>query len=359
MVVTFQWTGRLAVMDSIDTAAARSASVKDVAAAAGVSLGTVSNVLNQPDRVSDRTRTKVEQAMLELGFVRNESARQLRAGKSRVLAYVMLDANNPFFHDVARGIEDVAELKGLSVFVCNSDQQVAREQSYLSLLEEQRVQGVLITPIDAEAPSLDVLSSRGTHVVIVDRTRSGNTHCSVAVDDHLGGRLAVDHLLDLGHTRIAFVGGPERIGQVRDRRDGARSALEDAGHSPDDLVVVRTEALTVAEGRNAGARITGMAKRSRPTAAFCANDLLALGLLQQCVSLGIRVPEDLAIVGYDDIEFAAAAAVPLTSVSQPRRELGRRAAELLLDEASDPAHQHEHVVFTPELIARASTRGQG
>jgi len=345
-------------MAKIDASAPRSASVKDVAAAAGVSLGTVSNVLNQPDRVSASTRAKVEKAMVMLGFVRNESARQLRAGKSRVLAYVMLDANNPFFHDVARGIEEVAESKDLSVFVCNSDQQTAREMSYLSLLEEQRVQGVLITPIDAEAEYLDELSRRGTHVVIVDRTRSGNTHCSVAVDDRLGGRLGVEHLLDLGHERIAFVGGPEHIGQVRDRRDGARAALEAAGRSGDDLVLVQTAALTVAEGRNAGARITGMPKRSRPTAAFCANDLLALGLLQQCVALGIQVPEELAIVGYDDIEFAAAAAVPLTSVSQPRRELGRRAAELLLDEATNPNHQHEQVVFTPELVARASTRGR-
>jgi LacI family transcriptional regulator len=357
MVVTFQQASDGGAMNAYEPAFPRSASVKDVAAAAGVSLGTVSNVLNQPDRVSPLTRARVEQAMLELGFVRNESARQLRAGKSRVLAYVMLDANNPFFHDVARGIEDAAEQSGLSVFVCNSDQQASREQSYLSLLEEQRVQGVLITPIDPEAPSLDVLARRGTHVVIVDRTRSGNTHCSVAVDDTLGGRLAVEHLLDLGHERIAFVGGPERIGQVRDRRDGARVAFADAGRSPDELIVVTTEALTVAEGRNAGARIAGISTSLRPTAAFCANDLVALGLLQQCVALGIRVPEQLAIVGYDDIDFAAAAAVPLSSVCQPRRELGRRAAALLLDEATNPGHQHEQVLFTPELIARASTRG--
>jgi len=337
----------------------RSASVKDVAALAGVSLGTVSNVLNRPNRVSTRTRTKVERAMADLGFVRNESARQLRAGKSRVLAYVMLDSNNPFFNDVARGIEEVAEHKDLSVFTCNSDHRASRERSYLNLLEQQRVQGVLITPIDPETPALDELSARGTPIVIVDRTRSANTHCSVAVDDVLGGRLAMDHLLDLGHERVAFVGGPEQIGQVRDRRDGARRALEDAGRSPDELVVVRTDALNVAEGRSAGARIAGMSTSVRPTAVFCANDLLALGLLQQCVSLGIRVPDDVAIVGYDDIEFAAAAAVPLASVRQPRRELGRRAAELLLEEGSDPDHEHQQVVFTPELVARASTRGSG
>jgi LacI family transcriptional regulator len=121
-------------------------------------------------------------------------------------------------------------------------------------------------------------------------------------------------------------------------------------------VVVETDALSVAEGRGAGARIAGMARKVRPTAAFCANDLLALGLLQECATLGIRVPEDLAIVGYDDIDFAAAATVPLTSVRQPRRQLGRMAAELLIDEASNPYHQHKQVLFTPELVARATTR---
>jgi LacI family transcriptional regulator len=119
--------------------------------------------------------------------------------------------------------------------------------------------------------------------------------------------------------------------------------------------VVETPALVVAEGRSAGERIAGMPKATRPTAAFCANDLLALGLLQTCVSQGIRVPEELAIVGYDDIDFAAAAAVPLTSVRQPRRLLGETAAALLLDEAENPEHRHEQVVFTPELVARAST----
>jgi len=330
--------------------------VKDVAEAAGVSLGTVSNVLNRPDRVSARTRERVENAMTELAFVRNESARQLRAGKSRVVAYVMLDASNPFFTDVAQGIEEAAEDADLSVFTCNSDQRTEREHVYLDRLEQQRVQGILITPVDPDDPALDAVAARGTAVVIVDRTRSVDTHCSVAVDDVLGGRLTAEHLLDLGHQRVAFVGGPERIGQVRDRRSGVRQALDAAGRSPDDLVVVGTEALTVDEGRSAGAGIVGMRTEARPTAAVCANDLLALGLLQQCVSLGVRVPEDLAIVGYDDIDFAAAAAVPLTSVRQPRRQLGRTAAELLLDEAANPDHEHQQILFTPELVVRTSTR---
>ena len=331
------------------------ASVKDVAAMAGVSLGTVSNVLNRPDRVRIATRTRVEDAMQQLGFVRNESARQLRVGRSSTVAYVMLDATNPFFTDVARGMEGVAESAGLSLFLCNSDQRAERERTYLTRLEQQRVQGVVITPSDADSPLLVDLPRRGTPVVIVNRARMADTHCTVAVDDELGGRLAVEHLVALGHERLAFVGGPAHLGHVRDRLRGACSAWAEAGLDQDLLTVVDTDGLTVAEGSEAGRRIAELSSRSRPTAVFCANDLVALGLLQRCLGQGLRVPEDLAVVGYDDIDFAAAAAVPLTSVRQPRHELGRRAAELLLHETSHPGHEHEQVLFTPELVVRAST----
>lgn len=337
------------------TTTPRTASVKDVAAAAGVSLGTVSNVLNRPERVSEATRLRVRTAMAELGFVRNESARQLRAGSSRTLAYVMLDAGNPFFTDVATGIEEAAEEQGLTVMLCNSAQRSSREQAHVELLEQQRVQGVLVTPVDPDAPFLDQLAARGTPVVIVDRTRTSGDFCSVAVDDVLGGRLAVEHLLDRGHERVAFVGGPESIGQVRERLRGAREAWAEAGRPEQDLVVLSTREMVVAEGREAGGRLSGLPARRRPTAAFCANDLLALGLLQHAIGAGLRVPEDLAIVGYDDIDFAAAAAVPLTSVRQPRQLLGRTAAALVLAEAGETDHRHQQVLFQPELVARAST----
>jgi LacI family transcriptional regulator len=335
----------------------RTVGVKDVAAAAGVSLGTVSNVLNRPHRVSDKTRARVERAMEDLGFIRNESARTLRAGRSRTIAYVMLDAGNPFFTDVAIGVEEAADHEDVSLFICNSNSDSARERSYLQRLEEQRVQGILITPTDPDDPFLTVVAERGTPLVVVDRVREGADHCSVAVDDVHGGRLAMEHLLDLGHERVAYVGGPNRIGQVRDRLAGARAAREERSPTRGALDVIETDALTVAEGRRAGSRLLGIPQRRRPTAAFCANDLLALGLLQQCVTVGLRVPHDMAIVGYDDIDFAEAAAVPLTSVRQPRHELGRRAAELVIDEATNDNHEHQRIVFTPELVARASTLG--
>src|SRR5690349_12263838 len=192
------------------------ASVKDVALAAGVSLGTVSNVLNRPAKVKAATRDRVERAMRDLGFVRNESARLLKAGRSNTAGYIMLDASNPFFADVAAGMETAAESAGVSLFLCNSDQRLEREHSYLSRLEEGRVLGILITPVDPWSPVLDQTRDRGTPLVIVDRTRGDGDWCTVAVDDELGGREAMNHLLDLGHERIGFVGGPPRLGQVRD-----------------------------------------------------------------------------------------------------------------------------------------------
>jgi LacI family transcriptional regulator len=333
----------------------RTPSVKDVARSAGVSLGTVSNVMNRPEVVSPSTRERVERAMAELGFVRNESARQLRAGTSRTLAYVMLDGSNPFFHDVAQGIELAAEDADLSLFICNSNGRAEREEVHLDRLMQQRVQGILVTPVNPEAPHLAEISRRGIPVVIVDRVGIGGAFCSVAVDDVLGGRIAVEHLAEQGHTRVAVVGGPESIGQVRERVEGARQIWAELGLPPDDLTYLPTAGLTVAEGRSAGERLAGIPARRRPTAAFCANDLLALGLLQQTIGAGLRVPEELAIVGFDDIEFAAAAAVPLTSVRQPRQELGRAAAQLVIDEATNPDHVHQQPLFVPELVARAST----
>src|SRR3954454_4371082 len=233
------------------TSVVRSASVKDVALAAGVSLGTVSNVLNRPDRVSASTRGRVETAMAELGFVRNESARQLRAGTSRTLAYVMLDAGNPFFTDVAQGMEVAAEQADLSLVLCNSGQRAERESQHLQLLQQQRVQGILVTPVNPEAAELDEIRRRGTPVVIVNRTRSDSTFCSVAVDDLLAGRLAVEHLVDRGHERVAFVCGPMSLGQVRDRLEGARAAWARGGRDASALSVITAGWLYVASGRKA------------------------------------------------------------------------------------------------------------
>jgi LacI family transcriptional regulator len=173
-----------------------------------------------------------------------------------------------------------------------------------------------------------------------------------------GGEMAMSHLLAQGHRRVAFVGGSPTINQVADRLAGARAALTSAGLEPDRITVIETPALTVVHGRHAGEQIASIPARRRPTAVFCANDLLALGLLQEMTRRRLEVPGDLAIVGYDDIDFAAAAAVPLTSVRQPSSQLGVAAAELLIEEVeAEATHRHRQVIFEPELIVRASTVG--
>ncbi len=333
-----------------------SASVKDVAALAKVSVGTVSNVLNRPDRVGPATRLRVEEAISELGFVRNESARHLRSGGSRTLGYLVLDAGNPFFTDVARGIEESARNEGLALFLCNSDNSRRRERDYLDVLLEQRVRGVLITPADPDGERLLTLPRRGVPVVLIDRTK-GDAWCSVSVDDEMGGHLAGVHLIEAGHRQIAFIGGPDSVLQVQERLAGVRRAGAEAGLPATALTVLDTSALNVAEGRRAGQELLRLPEHRRPTAAFCANDLLALGLLQEMTRCQVSVPGDLAIIGYDDIEFAAAAAVPLTSIRQPRHLIGRTAADLLLEEAeAGPEHRHRQVMYPPELVVRGSTR---
>jgi len=203
---------------------------------------------------------------------------------------------------------------------------------------------------------LDQLRQRGTPVVLVDSRPASGSQCSVSVDDVLGGDLAISHLLAAGHRRLAFVGGPGSLRQVANRRAGAFRALARAGRDPAELRIVETSSLNVAAGREAGAALAELAPGERPTAVFCANDLVALGFLQEMTRRGIAVPEEVAIVGYDDIEFAAAAAVPLSSVRQPREPLGRSAARLLLEEArGDGTHSHRQVIFQPELEVRQSS----
>jgi LacI family transcriptional regulator len=333
-----------------------SASIKDVAALAQVSVGTVSNVMNRPDKVAPATVERVVAAIDELGFVRNDAARQLRAGRSRSIGLLVLDVRNPFFTDVARGAEQRAATDHLSILLGNSDDDASRESGYLDLFEQQRVHGVLITPVDDVSRRLEGLRSRGIPAVLVDRPSDGSDFSSVSVDDVAGGSLAVTHLLESGRRRIAFVGGPTSVRQVADRLEGSRRAV--AQHPDASLEVIETAALTVLEGRAAGEALRDRPAAARPDAIFAANDLLAVGVLQALVMLGsVAVPDDIAIIGYDDIDFSAATVVPLSSIRQPSELIGRRAVELLLAEV-EGSEEREQVVFQPELVVRESTGGR-
>jgi LacI family transcriptional regulator len=330
------------------------ASIRDVAQHAGVSVGTVSNVLNRPDEVSAESIARVNRAIEALGYVRNDAARKLRAGVSTTVGFVVLNGQNPFFNDVVRGAEDEASRHNIAILYGNTDEDVSREKLYLDLFEEQQVRGVLISPYGDILPRLERLRSRGISAVLVDRFGGSSRFSSVSVDSVAGGRMAVEHLIETGRRRIAFVGGPFDIRQVNDRLAGARVAAENAEHV--ELEVVATAAMTVDEGAAAGARIVSRPRSEWPDALFAANDLIALGLLQSLVVGGrMLVPDEIAIIGFDDIAFAGAAAVPLSSMRQPSGMIGRTALRILLEETADPEHIPRQTVFQPELVVRRST----
>lgn len=324
--------------------------IREVAAQAGVSVGTVSNVLNRPERVSSATRERVERAIVELDFVRNEPARQLRAGGGRTLALVVNDIAHPAFSELAYGAGVVADRVGYALFLCNSEGIKENEERYLSLADQRRVQALLITPIGIQQERLAQISGQGIPVVLLDRLAEESELCSVSVDDVSGGDLAASHVIGAGHRRIAHISG---VACTADRRSGVLRAFRNNGMLERDLMRVDVEALTVAEGQQAGHQL--LSRTPGSTAVLCDSDMVAMGVMQAARAEGMAVPDDIAVVGYDDIELAESLHVPLTTVRSPRTLLGRTAAEVAMDELTRPAtHRHQHTLLPPELVVRQS-----
>lgn len=332
-----------------------SVGIKDVARLAGVSVGTVSNVLNNRELVSSERRELVEAAIAELGYVPNSVARQLKAGVSLAVGMIVLDTENPFYASVARGVESAAERNGTAVFVGNSRWDSERESQYLSLFEQQRLCGILVTPSQTGFGEVTEIARRGTPVVLVDAQGAVDGMCAVGANDYLGGFLAMRHLIEQGRRRIVIVGGPGNVHQTKERTRGALEAASAAGVS---VSMVQTSEMTILEGRASGGRIAEYPPHERPDAVFALNDLLATGVLQALVmQRSIRVPEEIALVGYDDIDFCQSAVVPISSIRQPARDMGKVAYDLLEMELEQADHQHQFQLLAPELIVRESTVG--
>jgi LacI family transcriptional regulator len=318
----------------------------------------VSNVLNDPLVVSETTRDRVLEAIRDTGFVRNTAARQLRGARSKVVGVVVLDSSNPFFMEMIRGAEDTLRPEGYVLISCSTDESFEREAMYLRLLEEHRVDGILITPATSSISHLEAFLPSEISVVLVDRRAEGGEFCSVTVDDVRGGEIAVDYLVESGHRKIAFINGPESIRQCHDRREGVlRSIGRAQSGSLGDTVALKelyVSSLTIGAGETAARAM--IEDRYDVTAVLCANDLVAIGVLREYLALGIEVPKQFSLVGYDDITFSAMLSPSLTSVHQPQYELGATAAQLLLDELKDPhGHTHREVNFTPTLRIRESS----
>lgn len=334
--------------------AKRRVTIRDVANLAQVSLGTVSNVLNNPSSVATTTRKRVLEAINTTGFVRSTAAHQLRVGKSRTIGVVLLDISNPFFTEMARGAEHVLRERDYVLVLCSSDESAEREQRYFRALEEHRVDGLLISPVEQELEGAARLVAHGIPAVLLDRDGSSRGLCSATVDDVRGAELAADHLFELGHQTVAFVNGPLTIRQCIDRREGARrSARRARRRGPATLKEVTVSALSIEQGEAAVEALFALSPR--PTGVMCANDLLALGVLRGLAASGVAVPGEMAVVGYDDVAFASMLSPSLSSVRQPKYELGVVAAELLLEEVAGGPHEHRSVRFEPELVVRGSS----
>jgi LacI family transcriptional regulator len=330
--------------------------IRDVARKAGVSVGTVSNVLNRPSYVNAATKAKVEKAISALGFAPTGTARQYRAGRERTLGLALADMGNPFFVDIALGAEAMAKELGVGMVICHNGEDPGREEQNLDLLAQLRVQGIMITPVDEQNARLGQLKEIGLPIVHVDRVSSGLPCCWLATDDHRGGRLAGEHLADVGSRRPAFVGSLKISRQVQDRYQGFVDGFSSAAPAGSAIELIDATAWTMEAGREVGRTLAARRASDRPDALFCANDLLALGLLAELQLHGIEVPRDIGLIGFDDLVWAEAAVVPLTSIRQPRTLLGRIAVSMLIDEIDEgPDHVHRHQVLQPELIIRRST----
>jgi LacI family transcriptional regulator len=327
--------------------------IRDVAAAAGVSLGTVSNYLNRPNSVAAATRARIRTAIDSLGFVRNAGAAMIRSGRARTIGLVVLDVSNPFFTELARGAEEAAREHQTLIILCNSDEDPEKEQRYLEVLEEQRVLGVLISAVDGETTKVDWLRQRGTSVVLIESARPN--FCSVRTDDVGGGEMAADHLMSLGHRVLVYATASLGVRQYQERLAGIRRAMKRRG-LPDSALTVVEEGVkgNTADGRAAAERI--LEQKIPGTGILCGNDLIAIGLSAALMREGVRIPQDVSVVGYDDIELAQHGPLALTTVSQPKQNMGRTATQLLIEESeAGSRHAHQQIVFQPELVVREST----
>jgi LacI family transcriptional regulator len=329
--------------------------MREVARIAGVTPATVGNALNRPHLVAPATRARIEAAIAEVGLVRSGPARQLRGIPSPVVGLVILDLGNPFYSELGRGAEDRLAQDGCTLTICSTDADTVREGRALSVLEEQAVRGLIVTPVNGDTSRIAAVARRGTSVVLLDHAEARLDLCSVAADSRLGGRLAAEHLLRLGHRRLAYVRDSGEVPSVVQRFEGAREAVAEAGLEPRRaLRDVRLEPGRPADRTAEDAVGRLMAEAAAPTALICQNDVIALGVLAGLARAGRSVPGDVSVVGNDDLPFAAHLRPALTTVRQPAAELGRTAADLLLAER-DRDHRHRRIVLSPDLIVRAST----
>lgn len=328
-------------------------SLVDVARRAKVNISTVSRTINQTGKIGSATQQRVLKVMRELGYVPNRVARRLRARDmtTHLLGLIIPNIQNPFFADLARGVEDVAYRNKFAVLLCNYDEDPDKEHFYLDVMEAESVDGIILPPIRESDPAVLRVVRKGTPVVCVDRSLTGSTLDKVEVDNHGGALQAVEHILARGHRRIGIIGGPADSSTGRERLRGYKDALAAAGLTlkPE---LIRTGDFKTESGQRLADELLSLP--TPPTALFVCNGSMTAGALEAITARGLRIPQQIAIVGFDDLPLASVLSPPLTVVRQPAYEVGKSAAELLLRRIADPESAPTSIRLLPSLIVRKS-----
>lgn len=329
--------------------------ISDVAVHAGVSVMTVSRYFNDPSKLAAATFERVKRAVDELGYVPNATARSLIRGRSDTIALVVADIRHPFFIAIARGVEDVAQAAKYVLFLGNSHETLARERQYLETVISRRVDGVILAPAHGKRHNLEVLRQRGVPTVLIDRRLPDYDLDVVRGDTFTGGRILTEHLVTEGYRDIAFVGGTPGVSSLVDRLGGYERAMAQAGLTPRSLLGRYDQA----SGEKLVGQMVATARRgeaSLPDALIAANSMVALGVLLALRRHAIRVPEDMAVAGFDDFDIASQLDPFLTVVRQPAYDIGREAMQLLLRRFEQADRPTEERVLPVELVVRRSTR---
>lgn len=328
--------------------------IKDVARESGVNTSTVSRALNNEYGVNPSTRDLVMAVANRLNYRPNRVARGLVTGRSHTLALIVSDIRNPFFADVARGAADAARVDHCDLVLCNSDLDPVRQMDYVKSLLEKRVDGILMNSVAAlSLEEQKQLADFGVPIVLLNRTSASRAFSTVSADNEAGGALAAQHLLDLGHRHIAHITGPRQHGNLSDRTRGFVETLAAAAEAVTPVVL--HGAFHFEGGRELTTKL--LDQHPEVTAIFAGNDVMAFGAVRASLDRGLRIPEDLSLIGFDNIEFSSIIHPPLTTIHQPKYEMGQAAVEILLRLAGDKARRTpESRILGVELIERQSCR---
>jgi DNA-binding LacI/PurR family transcriptional regulator len=325
--------------------------VKEVAVRAGVSTATVSRVLSGVGGVADDLQRRVYDAAKALNYRPNRAARNLRAGSNHIIGVLIPDIENPFFTSVVCGIEEILQAGGFSLLLANFNESPEREQIHLASLRAEGIAGLIFAASREPAGDYRRLAEAGTPMVAVSRVPEGLSIDTVTVDNAGGARIAVSHLLSLGHRRIALINGPLSLNTARERQAGYEQAFHDAG------LPVPSDLIRFGDFRQAGgyhAMQTLLAEGERPTAVFTASNLMTLGALEAIHERGLEIPSDIAVIGFDDMSWATSLRPPLTTVAQPATEVGRTAARLLLDRFQNARRPRRQAILQTQFLVRSS-----